>query len=533
MEIKTHSRSLLRFTYRSEFPSLVPYGYTTDAGWGCMLRSAQMLIGQTMQRHYLGQDWRLPNSVSKIRADKDYCSIVRWCTDYPGPSCIYAIHHIIQCGMAYDKLPGEWYGPSTASLVLRDLTRLHRRKYGGPVEVHVANGDVIYITEVESTFTAKKPSEVDPFYDEGVDDDTRRRHRRSRRKSGLDKEEDSKSDKAKPSLRRQFENQKVLVARSEDSMWSSIASHSQDLEDESYSFTNNTLSSERSCCRSRSSSVSVETDCGEDNVHEKDQQVMMSSLNIESNPFIVRSSSSDATVPNTFASSENGSSAETHSQSTWTSSGVDPMPSSHSEGKRHLSNLKAMSENIVIHDPLYNPPPTQKEEEWPASLLLLMPLRLGEEKFDPKYIPALKEFLRQHTSAGILGGQINRAIYFVGYRGDTLLGLDPHTVFKNPSLVKPFPSTEHLSQIHRNELFELPFSALDPSLALAFYFHDRFEFKAFCEETKFQNDEKSKKGQISLYHIQYAPASTEIVDFMCSESEGETDDSEDDEYVFI
>lgn len=31
-------------------------------------------------------------------------------------------------GMSYDKLPGEWYGPTTVAYILRDLALLHRRQ---------------------------------------------------------------------------------------------------------------------------------------------------------------------------------------------------------------------------------------------------------------------------------------------------------------------------------------------------------------------------------------------------------------------
>ena len=47
--------STMWVTYRSGFPRMEPYGYTDDSGWGCMLRSAQMLMIQALQRHTLGR----------------------------------------------------------------------------------------------------------------------------------------------------------------------------------------------------------------------------------------------------------------------------------------------------------------------------------------------------------------------------------------------------------------------------------------------------------------------------------------------
>ena len=54
LKLHRHLSSLLRMTYRKDFPALTPYHYTDDAGWGCMLRSAQSMMAHTLLRHFLG-----------------------------------------------------------------------------------------------------------------------------------------------------------------------------------------------------------------------------------------------------------------------------------------------------------------------------------------------------------------------------------------------------------------------------------------------------------------------------------------------
>lgn len=57
---------------------------------------------------------------------------------------------MVAAGMRYDVLPGEWWGPSTASYVLRDLCKVHRLAYEGPIAVHVTQSECVYISEVEN-----------------------------------------------------------------------------------------------------------------------------------------------------------------------------------------------------------------------------------------------------------------------------------------------------------------------------------------------------------------------------------------------
>lgn len=49
-------------TYRSGYPTIHPTAYTSDVGWGCMLRSGQMLLCNAFILQELGRSWRLEDS---------------------------------------------------------------------------------------------------------------------------------------------------------------------------------------------------------------------------------------------------------------------------------------------------------------------------------------------------------------------------------------------------------------------------------------------------------------------------------------
>lgn len=63
-----HVVSKIWCTYREGFLPVGPPIYTTDAGWGCMLRTAQMLLAQSLLKIELGADWLLPQSPASLDA---------------------------------------------------------------------------------------------------------------------------------------------------------------------------------------------------------------------------------------------------------------------------------------------------------------------------------------------------------------------------------------------------------------------------------------------------------------------------------
>lgn len=114
--------SRIWLTYRKEFPVLDGSYYTSDCGWGCMLRSGQMLLAQALVFHFLGRDWRWNDDASEEEQtlqDSLHRMIVQWFGDKPSPACPLSLHQMVSQGLMAGKRPGDWYGPSSVSYIIQ------------------------------------------------------------------------------------------------------------------------------------------------------------------------------------------------------------------------------------------------------------------------------------------------------------------------------------------------------------------------------------------------------------------------------
>ncbi|KAJ9580845.1 hypothetical protein L9F63_023976 [Diploptera punctata] len=120
--------SRIWLTYRREFPILTGSHFTTDCGWGCMLRSGQMLLAQGLVCHFLGRSWRwydrAPINVGLYNEERNHRKIIKWFGDHPSHNSPFSIHMLVKLGEPAGKRPGDWYGPSSVSHLLRQAVEL-------------------------------------------------------------------------------------------------------------------------------------------------------------------------------------------------------------------------------------------------------------------------------------------------------------------------------------------------------------------------------------------------------------------------
>jgi len=147
--------------------------------------------------------------------------------------------------------------------------------------------------------------------------------------------------------------------------------------------------------------------------------------------------------------------------------------SGEAEGERGGAPVLCVEDVALLCSKWGEPP-----EEW-SPLLLLVPLVLGLDKVNPRYLPSLRATFTFPQSLGIAGGKPGASTYLVGVQDDQAMYLDPHetqqVVPVTPENLELDTSSYHCSAVRR-----LPLDSIDPSLAIGFYCRDRAEFDDLC-----------------------------------------------------
>ncbi|KAE8548067.1 hypothetical protein EYB25_009860 [Talaromyces marneffei] len=94
-------------------------GFTSDTGWGCMIRSGQMLLANALAISRLGRDWR---RVSHTTEENKLLSLFA-----DDPAAPFSIHRFVRHGALYcGKHPGEWFGPSATATCIQALSEEYK-----------------------------------------------------------------------------------------------------------------------------------------------------------------------------------------------------------------------------------------------------------------------------------------------------------------------------------------------------------------------------------------------------------------------
>ncbi|KAG0200507.1 Cysteine protease atg4 [Mortierella sp. GBA30] len=142
---------LIWCTYRHSYAPIKPSNFSTDVGWGCMLRSGQGLLANALAIQFMGRGWNRP-----VPGDANWASYVRiisWFFDDMNARSPFSVHRIALLGKQLGKNIGEWFGPSTTSQVTKAL--VHNFPDSG-LNVYVTTDGVVYKDEVEEAATMKK-----------------------------------------------------------------------------------------------------------------------------------------------------------------------------------------------------------------------------------------------------------------------------------------------------------------------------------------------------------------------------------------
>ncbi|KAF8896755.1 hypothetical protein CPB84DRAFT_1848116 [Gymnopilus junonius] len=125
--------------------------WTSDSGWGCMLRTGQSVLANALIHVHLGRGY---TSAYPIGEDRPilllqrlctYVQILTWFLDTPAPEAPFSVHRMALAGKELGTDVGQWFGPSVAAGAIRTLVSSFP---DSGLAVSVATDGTLYQTQV-------------------------------------------------------------------------------------------------------------------------------------------------------------------------------------------------------------------------------------------------------------------------------------------------------------------------------------------------------------------------------------------------
>ncbi len=445
----------LWMTYRKDIEEFRgAAGMTSDCGWGCMIRSGQMIVANTLLLQRLGRHWRWKRSAQaaggdpmrtsgvmtamEMQEEMEHRHIVRLFGDsYQSP---LSIHNL--CDLAKESLgkrPGDWFGPASTAHLLKDAAK-KAASYN-----HVLRDICIYVAQ-DCTVYRQDVTDL-------------------------------------------CQGRALMRKKSDSAGASSRTSHSSPAASEDYSvvelpddYDGVLVPTEGRNPQTGSrlfggviegvpyfDEETEDPEIGQDvEVVEREPYSLNQQVNIDGEVWVAEGPATPTPSPAPSAPSQSmveGAAGRVYPDL----STLHESTNGERQRRRHPKFNSAKS--------------LASEDDW-TPVLILVPVRLGGEKLNPVYVPCLRSLLATDSCVGVIGGRPRHSLYFIGFQDDNLIHLDPHLVQDGVNVLGAKSTTFALDSFHCKTPRKLNVNKMDPSCCLGFFCPTRRAFDGWCEVVK-------------------------------------------------
>ena len=168
--------SKIWLTYRREFEEFRGTTMRTDCGWGCMIRSGQMMLANALLLLHLKRQWRWKIPCTNIvltgedlHDENIHRNIIRLFGD--SPSSPLSIHCLVEISRKIlGRSPGDWFGPGGTSYLLRQAVNSEEDHplLKNNLKIYVAKDCTVYKQDVIDLCSRNISEETVPNVDKTV-----------------------------------------------------------------------------------------------------------------------------------------------------------------------------------------------------------------------------------------------------------------------------------------------------------------------------------------------------------------------------